>query len=553
MKKIIYFMLLTMCISACSSNKQEKQIGKKAENTIELINKLKEKEQISEDSFNDITNTIIEYDKKGFFRKYWFFLIFISYVIVTTSISYSEAKKNLERSKPLSKWKVYFVWLYSGLWGGHLFFLWNKHSRTISDVYRWTILFLVILIFTLNYTSIMYFYKTPQMFSFYSATWSWNMPNSYVLFYSYQILKIIFILNIIGGIVLIPYMTYIYNANYFRQHHENDNILNGKELGVDKFYKNMINDIKHLNKKIKKINKYLKEDYVIKDPDKDNSIAGGISRFFKNVVTGGNFSQLEKEKDRLRLLESCCRDLGIGIYNMKNNNSRLYDYLNIARTATYRNLYLSKELIGIIKTKISSKQQKLLVDKAIKIEDPINIKSKDLNVFSADFDSKSFFSSVSTDLKGTFGDIDKKINSGGAFSKNDAKLLALETGISVAVNGVIGVFELNSNTKKHRLEVQKQIQETTIYIRQAIPTIQEYEAILLRQSEILLALVKCNKAFVCVYEPLRQKVFGKANFWTYLTGIKKNIELFKTDKFRQDLQHLILVSSEYNKINKAKV
>ena len=106
-----------------------------------------------------------------------------------------------------------------------------------------------------------------------------------------------------------------------------------------------------------------------------------------------------------------------------------------------------------------------------------------------------------------------------------------------------------SNFRNEALWIQLALE----YIKKAIPAIQNYQAALLRQSEVLVALTQCNKAFVYAYEPLRKQIFGEPTFWKYLTGIKKNQELFKTTDFRKDLQHLILVSSEYNKVNQSKV
>lgn len=126
-------------------------------------------------------------------------------------------------------------------------------------------------------------------------------------------------------------------------------------------------------------------------------------------------------------------------------------------------------------------------------------------------------------------------------------------GWSIAINGIANIIDLYSQTKEARREVQQQINEALEYIKKAIPAIQNYQAALLRQSEVLVALTQCNKAFVCAYEPLRKQIFGEPTFWKYLTGIKKNQELFKTTDFRKDLQHLILVSSEYNKVNQSKV
>ena len=54
------------------------------------------------------------------------------------------------------------------------------------------------------------------------------------------------------------------------------------------------------------------------------------------------------------------------------------------------------------------------------------------------------------------------------------------------------------------------------------------------------------------YEPLRQKVFGRPTFSQFIRGINKDQQYFKSNEFRRDLQHLIIVCSKYNRIYNAK-
>lgn len=555
MKSVYFLGILFLLFCSCSSNTEEnKTLSEKASNTITMLEGLQKTNQISDDTFREAKSNVIQYDNKGFFGKYWFGLIFIIYVIITLVAINIESEENMDRAKPLSKWKVYLVWLYSGLWGGHIFFLWNKHDNVMSAIWKWLSFAIILLAFILNYTAIMYFYETPRLLSFYVETWNWSMPNSYLLKYAFQEVRFVFLVNIIVSIILIPYWTYIYNARFFRQHHENNKILKGNSVQAERFYKRLSSHVSSMNADLKKINKYVKEDYYIEDPDKDDSFLGGVKRFFKNAVTLGNSSKLEKEMDRLRLLCSCCEDLSRDINETECYNDELYDHLQKSRIAAYRNLYLSKELIGIIKNKISSEQQKLLVDKFIEVNAPENM-TTGVNFRASDiqFNTDNFFSSVGGDMENTLQDLGKRLEKESNLSKGDFISVGIEAGLSFAINGIVNVVDLYSQTKEARREVQQQINDALAYIRKAIPAIQKYQAALLRQSEVLLALTQCNKAFVCAYEPLRKQVFGEPTFWKYIVGIKKNQELFKTDEFRKDLQHLILVSSEYNKVNKSKI
>lgn len=548
------YLLGVLLLLLCSCSSADKVLSEKAEKTISMLENLQKENRISDVTFQEARENVIQYDYKSFFGKYWFGAVFIAYVIITLVATNVESEENLDRAKPLSKWKVYLVWLYSGLWGGHIFFLWNKHNNTLASVWKWFSFIMVLLVFIFNYTAIMYFYDTPSLFSFYMPTWSWSMPNSCFLNYSFEIARYLFFMNVLGGLIFIPYWTYVYNARYFRQHHENDKILSGKSVQADRFYHRLSAHIKSLTQELEDINKYVKEDYIIEDPDKDRSLWGGVKRFFKSIATLGNSSKLEKEMDRLRLLGSCCDDLGRDISETEMYNDELYDYLQKSRVAAYRNLYLSKELIGIIKTKISSEQQKLLVDEFKLIEVPDNMTAGvDFRASDIQFNGDNFLSSVGMDMDSTLQNLGNRLEKEGNLSKGDFIAAGVEAGLSIAINGIANIIDLYSQTKEARREVQQQINEALEYIKKAIPAIQNYQAALLRQSEVLVALTQCNKAFVCAYEPLRKQIFGEPTFWKYLTGIKKNQELFKTTDFRKDLQHLILVSSEYNKVNQSKV
>ena len=169
------------------------------------------------------------------------------------------------------------------------------------------------------------------------------------------------------------------------------------------------------------------------------------------------------------------------------------------------------------------------------------------------FNGDNFLSSVGMDMDSTLQNLGSRLEKEGNLSKGDFIAAGVEAGLSIAINGIANIVDLYSQTKEARREVQQQINEALEYIKKAIPAIQSYQAALLRQSEVLVALTQCNKAFVCAYEPLRKQIFGEPTFWKYLVGVKKKQELFKTTDFRKDLQHLILVSSEYNKVNQSKV
>ena len=161
------YLLGVLLLLLCSCSSADKTLSEKAEKTITMLENLQKENRISDVTFQKARENVMQYDHRGFFGKYWFWVVFIAYVIITLVVTYVESEENLDRAKPLSKWKVYLVWLYSSLWGGHIFFLWNKHNNTLASIWKWLSFIMVLLVFIFNYTAIMYFYDTPSLFAFY--------------------------------------------------------------------------------------------------------------------------------------------------------------------------------------------------------------------------------------------------------------------------------------------------------------------------------------------------------------------------------------------------
>ena len=75
------------------------------------------------------------------------------------------------------------------------------------------------------------------------------------------------------------------------------------------------------------------------------------------------------------------------------------------------------------------------------------------------------------------------------------------------------------------------------------------EGNMLRASELLSALFNANKAFVMAYVELRDLCFGEISYENFKKGPAAECEMYHTAEFKQKMQHLIMVCSEYNKIN----
>ena len=262
---------------------------------------------------------------------------------------------------------------------------------------------------------------------------------------------------------------------------------------------------------------------------------------------------------RLRLLSLSCQELGQHLDELNTEYFHLSNYLQKYRIAAYRNLYLAKELIKVIKDNMSGQQQELLTDNLLLIDIPKYSQTKNvtLDASSVSFDNDSFTRDFSVNINDALSNMANYIEEIENPTHNDFIDAAVVNGVqalaNTAISAITGLFNMNSRTREALRDKEVQISDCIQYLSSSIPKIQQYQATLLRQSEIMIALSNFNKAFVHAYEPLRHIVFGRPNIKQFLHGVVKNREIFKTDDFRKDLQLLIATCSEYNKINKATV
>lgn len=528
-----YFILFILIVLCSCSKKQEKEVRPLSVNAVEAISILEEnKTYVDDTSFSNIKNRIEDYDRGGKIWKYAIAIFVL--IIVFAALFVTRAISSEERKRPFPIWKGYLLLFTVGFLGIH---------KTV--ICRWDgfvncILFWALFLF--NFSTIMIYWIYPKLLFY--------IPE-YNLFT--RIIFLILVLMLVLDFFLIPYYVFRYNANYFRKNKSEDRMLISKSDLYDSANKFVNKEIRQVNKQLENINIYVKEDYFIEDPNKDMTFWGSLTRGAKSVITFGNSNKLEIEMNRLRCLSTCCDELGDLYDSCRFCNEILSGDLISSRIAVYRNLYLAKELIGIVKNKLSTKQQSLLVDYYFKCDMPkyqMNING--IANLDVSFNSEVFLDSLGSDLTVIFDNLNTKLENE-SLSKKDFVDAAVLTGLNVFVNGLSAIIDLNIRTKEARSEVQTQTSNALLYIDEAVIGIQEYQKYILRQKEILEALEKANIAFIQAYVPLREQVFGKPTFWKFLTGIPKNRELFKTNEFREDLQHLILVCTEYSKINQSKI
>lgn len=540
---IIFCAILSLC--SCSSSITPEEARENASTTITDVTYLKNEGIISLEDYNSAIDNIITFEQKSFIGKYWWILLYLFLILVLLGtiedVTYVEED---QMAKPLTKSKSFWIVGFLGFLGGHYLYLRKCKWIGISTM---LLAFLFPLCF---FKYFMYFYNLPSLF--FPYTFDFEQLEGIGTFYKCQsILYILFVFNILIGIIFVPYWVYQFNGNYFRKHKDNDDILNGKELEVDKFYNSeLLPDIKNTNKNVETVMEVLNnEDYIVED-ESDEKISG----FFKSIFTLGKSSTLKSRVQRLRALRYCCQIISDDIDKFELDNDKLFVYLEYYRVAAYRNLYLAKELIGIIKDKVSSRQQKLIIDEFPQLIKPQNVNPSDVyfNSEQTSFNSDRFFDSVGQSFISSFDSISKNLEKEKDISKDDFLEAGIELAFDSIIAGIEGLFDQYSRTTASIKEVERMINKAVRYLGKAYPAIQRYQAELARQSELMIALYQCNRAFVMSYEPMRQKVFGQPTFSKFLHGIDKEMSYLKSDDFRKDLQHLILVCTEYNKVYNAK-
>lgn len=461
-----------------------------------------------------------------------FILIVFFLFIVFVNLGFG-VHSSSERAKPLALWKVYLVFIGGGIWGMHSFYL---------REYFWGCLKLILscTLIIVNFSILKVYLHSPFLL--------FSIPEySYLSQSLFYMLIVLLICDLIG----MPYYVYKYNNIYYRRHFETDAILNGQELEVEKFYNDLSQYIKELDPFMEDLKEIVSDDYIIEDESKDTSFWGGVKRFGKNVITGGKAYKLERKKDRLRCLSASCSDVKEKMEVLADSNNILSDYLKTARIASYRNLFLAKELIFIGKKKVEGKKQMVIVDENHGIAEVVDLKVD--KVEDINYQSDLFFSDMGLSLSNSLDKLSNSFESKGAVSKNDLALAVIEVGVDTLINSIEQVININEEVKEAIIKVEEGINSAIKYLNQSTQAIQIYKASLLRQSEILIALTVCNKAFIAAYEPLREKTFGKPSLIRYIFKNKAEVNFIQSIQFKEDIKHLMILCSEYNKINQTKV
>ena len=281
---IIFCAILSLC--SCSSGINPEEARENASTTITDVTYLKNEGIISLEDYNSAIDNVITFEQKSFIGKYWWILLYL--ILILVLIGTIEEVTDVEEdqmAKPLTKSKSYWIVGFLGFLGGHYLYL--RKCKWIGII-TMVLVFLFPLCF---FKYFMYFYNLPGLF--FPSTFDFEQLEGIGNFYKCQsILYIIFVFNILIGIIFVPYWVYQFNGNYFRKHKDNDDILNGKELEVDKFYNSeLLPDIKKTNEDAETVMKVLNDEDIVIEDETDEKISG----LFKNLFTLGKISTLKSK------------------------------------------------------------------------------------------------------------------------------------------------------------------------------------------------------------------------------------------------------------------
>lgn len=465
-----------------------------------------------------------------------FLACFIILFVVGLGVAVFIADKALNtRARPLSLQISYVLYFVGGLWGWHSFYqrrFWEGSFKLV----------LTLIISLLNYGMLkLYWNSLPQLFS------SDNL-GSFTLF-----LIVLLLISLLTDLICIPYFNYRFNNKYYRRHFETDDILNGQQIEVEKFCYELsayLND--HLNVHLEELQEVLSDDdWELEDETEETGFWTSLKNLGKNILTLGKHSTLKHKIARLRLLQECCVAIKIEIENLKNFELSLESYLEDARKASFRNLYLAKELIAIGKKKMKGRRQKIVNDNTLTVGSLKKVKiSSNIEV---DYSSDRYFSNLSGSLDSTFFNLRRNLDKNENPSDSDVIAHMVEFGVEALGDTIKQIGNINAQTNNALREAEKQISNVLEYIDESLEAITLYQASFLQQLEVLVALTKCYKAFIIAYEPLRENIFGTPGVIRFLLGNKELNEYTQGIEFKKDIQHLMLLCSEYNKINNSTI
>lgn len=477
---------------------------------IKLYQNLEEhRDEISSEEYKTLKKHIVQYERFSWLWKgiILCILVLIIYLMIRLYKGNSSKKHLYTSQDPISKKKVYKIWLTAGIFGFHRMYL--------ASWVGFVNIGLISIAIILNLTPLTLFAgHYALMPSFIGMTWSFYVALACVGFS-----VIIWLIDALWVAYRIYYLTNVYYRHDIRE----IDILQGHRTDVDRLMDHIAKTLPQL---LLEIQSAIADSRGISREQIRHSTK--IGKFLKIGEKDLKKSQLSRIYNKVYRIQKCQ-------HQMQEESDTLSVYLEEARVAAYRNMLLAKEVIKYFKDNVKSKEQEVHTDEKIQITD-IQITNVSQNE-------------------------DITLDVSDAIKSFDAFMTLANSGMSGSLCvGIGGVLVIGALAISYLEQRNKVIQQYTQEIASLIDNLNdiskdvvEIESQLLRMNELLKALYQCNKAFISAYTKLRDRVFPTPSFRNFLKGVKLKDEYFSSDEFKHDIVFLIQVCSQYNKVNTADI
>ena len=431
------------------------------------------------------------------------------YIVCLIYFKRRDVKYLFGRPKPFSKKTMYLIWGIGGMFGIHRILLSSKIGFVSISLFTIAIIcnLTPLTLYAGHYTLIPSF-----------VGW---MPTFYI---AIVCIGFCFILWIIDA-VWIAYRIYYLTSTYYRHDKREMDILRNNATDVDRLMTTISRELPILLSNMQSAISRSKN--IGKEKIKHTTWIGKFVRHGEKDLEESKYNRIYSNVYEVQNLQK----------RMKQYSIELSKYLEEARLNTYRNIFLTKEIISYFKSNVKSKEQVLQHDEMIAMKDvsiaTINPKDAEINIDS--------MAAIET-FDATFAALSN-------IGLGTGACVGVGLVISVAVTALSYLEQRNKALEQYATGVRNLIDNLNLMSNEFIKT----ESQMLRMNELLQALYKCNIAHTKVYVKIRDQVFPAPTFWNFLKGINKKNPYLSSVDFKQDMVYLIRVTSEYNKINTSNI
>lgn len=441
-------------------------------------------------------------------------MLYITYSICVIGLTILLNKVNNSKTKykahletePINLAYIYTVWFFAGLAGYH-------RKRLLNEL--WIVQFVMFAsIIVANVHNVYYSILENNVVSL-------NIWTAYV--------GSLLLLSWIFDLFAIPYLRYLYISRYFRRDMNEMDILEGNVTKVEKFYKNLAQTSDTRNKRMTEL--LQRAEGIAKEEN---------TAWFKWLGGGLGF-----EKERFAKTKKIAEEMNKLYDAYQKDADTLSTYLHEARCAAEKNIYLSRELLQIIRDNMKSNKKEYG-------KDNLNFEQTNISVElykpTIQYDSQQELTKLGNVIDSQMKRILKN-NTLGNLKTTQGKMELAHAGLQVAFTAIDSALNWINNRIQQRKELAKMSLEIVNSMSKSTSEILNNQGQILRASELLSALFNANKAFVKAYADMRDLCFGEISFKSFWNGPLRNHEIYETTDFKKTMQHLIDVSREYSKIN----